>query len=126
MTTMQTNKRSKRAHALNIDIVTVDTFLGDGDYMNGPVKFPISHIGSDNKEGGRISARGLAKALNGKGSVYINSTNPNVSSVEARAAGFTEAMEKEYPDIKIVGIDFNLDAATLIIGHTKTIKLNTR
>ena len=24
MTTMQTNKRSKRAHALNIDIVTVD------------------------------------------------------------------------------------------------------
>src|SRR4051794_16647499 len=64
-----------------IKIITVDTFLGDGDYANGPVKFPISYIGSDNVEGGRISARGLAKSIGGEGTVYINSTNPNVSSV---------------------------------------------
>ena len=44
-----------------IKVITVDTFLGDGDYVNGPVKFPIAYIGSDNVEGGRISARGLAK-----------------------------------------------------------------
>ena len=37
-----------------IKVITVDTFLGDGDYVNGPVKFPISYIGSDNVEGGRI------------------------------------------------------------------------
>src|SRR6185295_10339128 len=49
-----------------IKVITVDTFLGDGDYVNGPVKFPISYIGSDNVEGGRISARGLAKAIGGK------------------------------------------------------------
>ena len=71
-----------------IKVITVDTFLGDGDYVNGPVKFPISYIGSDNTEGGRISARGLAKAIGGKGVVYINSTNPNVSSVEGREKGF--------------------------------------
>src|SRR6185436_12445831 len=29
-----------------IRIITVDTFLGDGDYVNGPVTFPISYIGS--------------------------------------------------------------------------------
>ncbi len=68
-----------------IKVITVDTFLGDGDYVKGPVKFPISYIGSDNVEGGRIAARGLAKAIGGKGTVYINSTNPNVSSVEGRA-----------------------------------------
>ena len=28
-----------------IGIITVDTFLGDGDYENGPVTFPISAIG---------------------------------------------------------------------------------
>ena len=75
-----------------IKVITVDTFLGDGDYVNGPVTFPISYIGSDNVEGGRISARGLAEAIGGKGNVYINSTNPNVSSVEGRAVGFNEVM----------------------------------
>ena len=45
-----------------IKVITVDTFLGDGNYVTGPVKFPISYIGSDNVEGGRIAARGLAKA----------------------------------------------------------------
>ena len=92
-----------------IKVITVDTYLGDGDYVKGPVKFPISYIGSDNVEGGRIAARGLAKAIGGKGTVYINSTNPNVSSVEGRAQGFKEVMAKEFPDIKVLGPDFNLD-----------------
>lgn len=92
-----------------IKVITVDTFLGDGDYANGPVTFPISYIGSDNVEGGRISARGLAKAIGGKGTVYINSTNPNVSSVEGREQGFAEVMKNEFPDIKVLGPDYNLD-----------------
>ena len=29
-----------------IKVITVDTFLGDGDYVNGPVTFPLSYIGS--------------------------------------------------------------------------------
>ncbi len=93
-----------------IKVITVDTFLGDGDYVNGPVTFPISYIGSDNVEGGRIAARGLAEAIGGSGKVYINSTNPNVSSVEGRAIGFNEVMDNEYPDIEVVGLDFNLDS----------------
>lgn len=101
-----------------IKVITVDTFLGDGDYANGPVTFPISYIGSDNVEGGRISARGLAKAIGGKGSVYINSTNPNVSSVEGRAIGFNEVMDNEYPDIDVVGLDFNLDDMNTAVQQT--------
>ena len=92
-----------------IKVITVDTFLGDGDYVNGPVTFPISYIGSDNVEGGRISARGLAEAIGGKGKVYINSTNPNVSSVEGREQGFAEVMKNEFPDITVLGPDYNLD-----------------
>ncbi|MGV3489979.1 MAG: ABC transporter substrate-binding protein [Devosia sp.] len=92
-----------------IKIITVDTFLGDGDYAGGPVTFPIAYIGSDNVEGGRISARGLAEAVGGKGTVYINSTNPNVSSVEGREQGFAEVMANEFPDIKVLGPDYNLD-----------------
>ena len=92
-----------------IRVITVDTFLGDGDYVNGPVNFPISYIGSDNVEGGRIAARGLAAAIGGEGTVYINSTNPNVSSVEGREQGFKEVMAAEFPNIKVLGPDYNLD-----------------
>ncbi len=107
-----------QAYEAGIQIITVDTFLGDGDYSNGPVTFPISAIGSNNAEGGRISARGLAKAIGGKGKVYINSTNPNVSSVEARAVGFNEVMDGEYPDITVVGLDFNLDDMNTAVQQT--------
>jgi len=92
-----------------IKVITVDTFLGDGDYTSGKVTFPISYIGSDNEEGGRISADGLAKAIGGKGTVYINSTNPNVSSVEAREKGFAAEMKDKYPGITVLGPDYNLD-----------------
>ncbi len=92
-----------------IKVITVDTFLGDGDYANGPVTFPLSYIGSDNVEGGRIAARGLAEAIGGEGKVYINSTNPNVSSVEGREQGFKEVMANEFPNIEVLGPDYNLD-----------------
>ncbi len=104
-----------------IRVITVDTFLGDGDYISGPVNFPISYIGSDNVEGGRISARGLAKAIGGKGKVYINSTNPNVSSVEGRAVGFNEVMDNEFPDIEVVGLDFNLDDMNMAVQQTAAV-----
>ncbi len=104
-----------------IKVITVDTFLGDGDYVNGPVTFPISYIGSDNVEGGRISARGLAKAIGGKGIVYINSTNPNVSSVEGREKGFKEEMAKDYPDITVLGPDYNLDDANKAAQQTAAV-----
>ena len=111
----------KAAVDAGIKVITVDTFLGDGDYVNGPVTFPLSYIGSDNVEGGRISARGLAKAIGGKGKVYINSTNPNVSSVEGRAIGFNEVMDKEYPNIKVVGLDFNLDDMNMAVQQTAAV-----
>lgn len=109
------------ALAAGIKVITVDTFLGDGDYVNGPVTFPISYIGSDNVEGGRISARGLAEAIGGVGKVYINSTNPNVSSVEGRAVGFNEVMANEFPDIEVVGLDFNLDSMDTATQQTAAI-----
>jgi ribose transport system substrate-binding protein len=104
-----------------IKVITVDTFLGDGDYVKGPVKFPLSYIGSDNVEGGRIAARGLAKAIGGKGTVYINSTNPNVSSVEGRAQGFKEEMAKDFADVKVLGPDFNLDDENKAAQQTAAI-----
>jgi ribose transport system substrate-binding protein len=100
----------QRAVDAGIKVITVDTFLGDGDYINGKVTFPISYIGSDNMEGGRIAAEALAKVLGGKGKVYIQNTNVGVSTTEQRGAGFKEGVAK-YKDMQLVGEDYNLDNA---------------
>jgi ribose transport system substrate-binding protein len=101
-------------------IVTVDTFLGDGDYVNGPVTFPISYIGSDNVEGGRISCEAIAEAIGGAGKVYIQNTNPDVSSVMGRSQGCREALEA-YPDIEIVAEEFNEDVEAIAVQQTEAI-----
>jgi ribose transport system substrate-binding protein len=100
----------QRAVDAGIRVITVDTFLGDGDYINGKVRFPISYIGSDNVEGGRIAARALAKVVGGKGKVYIQNTNAGVSTTEQRAQGFKEGIA-EFKDMQLVGQDYNLDDA---------------
>jgi ribose transport system substrate-binding protein len=99
-------------HAVDagIKVITVDTFLGDGDYINGKVKFPISYIGSDNVEGGKIAARALAKVVGGKGKVYIQNTNAGVSTTEQRAQGFKEGIA-DFKDMVLAGMDYNLDDA---------------
>jgi ribose transport system substrate-binding protein len=101
-------------------IITVDTFLGDGDYVNGPVTFPISYIGSDNVEGGRISCQAIADAIGGAGKVYIQNTNPDVSSVMGRSQGCREVLDS-YPDIEIVAEEFNGDVEAVGVQQTEAI-----
>jgi len=97
------------ANDAGVKVITVDTFLGDGDYANGPVKFPLSYLGSNNEEGGKVIADGLAKAIGDKGTVYLLSTNPNVSSVGAREKGFAEEMKANHPNVTVIGPDYDLD-----------------
>lgn len=110
----------ERALEAGIKIITVDTFLGDGDYENGPVTFPIAYIGSDNVEGGRIAARALVEALGGKGKVFVQNTNPGVSSVEGRAQGFQEVIA-QYPDMEFVGMEYCLDDATIAAEQVSAV-----
>ncbi|HVO71822.1 MAG TPA: ABC transporter substrate-binding protein [Aggregatilineaceae bacterium] len=100
----------QRAVDAGIKVITVDTFLGDGDYVNGKVTFPLSYIGSDNVEGGRIAAQALGKVLNGKGKVYIQNTTVGTSTTEQRGQGFKEGIAK-FPDMQLVGMDYNQDDA---------------
>ena len=100
----------QRAIDAGIKVITVDTFLGDGDYVKGKVTFPISYIGSDNVEGGRIAARALAKVVGNKGKVYIQNTNVGVSTTEQRGKGFKEGVA-ELKGMELVGEDYNLDDA---------------
>ena len=92
-----------------IPIITVDTYLGDGDYSKASdFSFPLAYIGTDNKLGGKQVAEHLAKLIGEKGKVYVVSTNPDVSSVNDRVAGFKEGIAA-FPNVQLVGVDFCLD-----------------
>lgn len=60
----------------------------------------VSHIASDNVEGGRLAARTLAGLIGGKGDVIIID-HPEVSSVQDRVKGFEEELKK-FPGVTIV------------------------
>ena len=97
-----------KASVPGLPILTVDTFIGDGDYVNGPVKFPLSFIASDNKEGGVIACEALIEAIGGKGKIYIQNVKPGISSTDTREAGCKEAI-KSHPDVTLVAVDYNDD-----------------
>ena len=99
----------KKLYDQGIEIITVDTYLGNGDYATASeFSFPLSYIGSDNEKGGREIAEVLSNLIGESGKVYVNTTNPDVSSVAGRVRGFEEGI-KAYPNVELVGVDYNLD-----------------
>src|SRR5260221_8658405 len=104
----------------NSDVCSSDLFIGDGDYEKGPVTFPLSYIGSDNTQGGQIACDALAQAIGKKGKVYIQNTNKGVSTVDQREQGCKDAL-KNYPDITLVGVDYNGDDASKSQAQTTAV-----
>lgn len=108
------------ANDAGIKVISVDTFLGDGDYVNGPVTFPLSYVGSDNVEGGRIAARALAANVGETGKVYIQNVTPGVSTTDQRSEGFREGIA-EFPNMEIIGEDFNEDSENTAVQQTSAV-----
>jgi len=80
------------ANKAGIPVFTADIAAEEGKV--------VSHIASDNVQGGRLAGEYLVKLLNGKGRVAIIN-QPAITSVLDRVAGFREAIVK-YPNIKVV------------------------
>ncbi len=115
----------KRAQDNGITVITTDTFIGDGDYYNGPVKFPVTYIGSDNVEGGRIGGEALAEAIGYEGKVYCQNFKAGASTGDQRVAGFKQAIEN-YPDIELIGVDNNdYDTAKATTQTTAILQANS-
>jgi ribose transport system substrate-binding protein len=111
----------KKIHDKGIPMITTDTYLGDGDYSKSSnYSFPLAYIGTDNELGGYEVGKRLADMIGKKGKVYINTTNPDVSSVNGRRDGFLRAM-KEFPNIEVVGIDYNLDVQEKAQSQTSAV-----
>jgi ribose transport system substrate-binding protein len=111
----------KKISDKGIPMVTCDTYIGTGDYSKpSDFSFPLAYIGTDNEQGGYEVGKRLAEMVGKTGKVYMNTTNPDVSSVTGRRDGFLRAM-KEYPNIKVVGIDYNLDSQEKAQAQTAAV-----
>ena len=102
----------KKAFDAGIEIVCVDTFIGNGVFQTGKgeADFPISYVASDNVLGGRMAARALAKAIGEKGKVYVSNVKPGISTTDQREEGFKDEM-KNYKGIEVLDTQFNDDDA---------------
>ena len=99
----------RRAHEAGIEVITVDTFIGDGVYQTGTGDddFVLSYIASDNVLGGRMAARALAEAIGGEGKVYVSNVNPGISTTDQREEGFKAEMAENFPGIEVLDTQFN-------------------
>jgi ribose transport system substrate-binding protein len=61
----------------------------------------VSHVASDNVQGGRLAAQALARYTGGSGKILIID-HPTVASVQDRTKGFLEELQK-HPALSVVG-----------------------
>jgi ribose transport system substrate-binding protein len=112
----------RRAHNAGIPVITVDTFIGDGQYGtgSGDADFPLSYIASDNIEGGRIAARAMAAAIGGEGKVYVSNVRPGISTTDQREEGFKLEMEG-HPGIEVLDTQYNENDASLAASQLEAV-----
>lgn len=108
-------------HAIQRDgtaVITVDTYVGDGDYTEGSDSFALSFVGTDNWNGGKLVAERLAELVGREGAVYISTTHSDVSSVRDRVDGFI-AGTAEFPHLHVIATDYNQDRQS--VAYTQTL-----
>jgi len=112
----------KKAVAAGIAVITVDTFIGTGQYQTGSgnADFPLSYVASDNVLGGQIAARALAKSIGDKGKVYVSNVKPGVSTTDQREEGFKAEM-KGHSGITVLETQFNDDDANKAASQLQSV-----
>ena len=87
----------KRAHAAGIPVFTFDVQVTDEEAK----ELIVSHIGSDNYQGGQLAAESMMAVTGDEGNVAIISY-PEVTSCILRVRGFRDYLEEKSSDLNIV------------------------
>ncbi|MEL6516718.1 MAG: ABC transporter substrate-binding protein [Pseudomonadota bacterium] len=113
----------RRAHEAGITVVTVDTFIDDGQYQDGSGDgdFPMAYIASDNVGGGRMAARFMAADMGGSGKVYVSNVRPGISTTDQREEGFKAEMAENFPDIEVLETQYNENDASLAASQFQAV-----
>ncbi|MEV0821480.1 ABC transporter substrate-binding protein [Nonomuraea rubra] len=89
-----------QAKQQNIKIILVDTVVEDQS-------IGLSRISTDNLKGGAAAAKALSEQVGGKGKVLVISTDPGVSTVDARIKGFEEEIGANHPGLTSLGVQYS-------------------
>jgi ribose transport system substrate-binding protein len=113
----------KRAYDAGIHMLSVDTFIGEtaGDYTAEDLSWMLSYIGSDNVQGGEIGCSAIIEAMGGAGKMYIQTTQPGVSTVEQRVEGCEKAIAATNGAVELIGMDYNDDNAARAAEQTAAV-----
>lgn len=84
----------------------------------------VSFVATDNYQGGVDAAHCLAAAMEERGNVVLTKFVQNSASTDARALGFRETLEREFPDMKIVAEQYTL--GTVEDARQKTVDMLMR
>jgi ribose transport system substrate-binding protein len=87
----------KKAHAAGIPVFTFDVEVTD-EAANATV---LSHIGSDNYQGGQLAAESMVKAIGSVGRIAII-TYPEITSCILRRNGFMDKLKERPTQIEVV------------------------
>ena len=112
----------RAAFDAGVPVITVDTFIGGGQYQtgSGDADFPLSYIASNNTTGGEIAARALAHSIGDKGKVYVSNIEAGVSTTDQREAGFKAEMAR-HPNITVLPTEFNDDDANKAASQAQSV-----
>jgi ribose transport system substrate-binding protein len=66
----------------------------------------LADVSTDNVEGGRLAARGLAEAIGEQGKVFVINVTPGISTTDQRQQGFEEEIAN-YPEIEYLGSEYS-------------------
>lgn len=80
-----------------IPVIIIDSDLKTDQYT--------SFVATDNYQGGVLAAQHLGKLLDGKGNIILLRYAVGSASTEAREAGFTDTLKKEFPNLKLISQD---------------------
>jgi ribose transport system substrate-binding protein len=81
----------------------------------------LTYVATDNREGGRLAARELARLLFGKGKVAIIGFMPGSASTMEREEGFTEELKANFPDISVVQLAYGMADRAKAMAVTENI-----
>lgn len=102
-----------RVNQAGIPLVIFDSGAATEDY--------ISFVATDNYQGGAVAARKMAELIGGKGDVIVIANEPGSASTMKREDGFKDTVEKEFPDIKVVDMQYAKSDRDIARGVTEDL-----
>ena len=103
----------KEAQDAGVAIVLVDSMITSEDYS-------VAYA-TDNYQAGVLAARCMAEGIGNAGKVYIQNSVAASSTCVDREQGFTDTMEKEFPEIEILGTVFSNNDSLTAANQTADI-----